>query len=80
MAKNDLRIIRKTKRVEFWYKDEYYVYEFRSDSKSGFAFVWNSKNEKIYGPMVGDQTEEGVKVHEVIRKKLQPKNGVLTEL
>ena len=79
MAKKDLRIIRKTKRVEFWYKDEFYIYEFRSDSKSGFAFIWKGQ-EKIYGPMMGDQTDEGIKVHKAIQKKLQPKNSSLTEL
>ena len=79
MAKKDLRIIRKTKRVEFWYKDEFYIYEFRSDSKSGFAFIWKGQ-EKIYGPMMGDQTDEGIRVHKVIQKKMQPKNSSLTEL
>jgi len=79
MAKNDLKIMRKTKRVEFYYKDEFYIYEFRSDSKSGFAYIWKGQ-EKIYGPMMGDQTEEGVKVHNAIRKKLQPKKGTLTNL
>lgn len=77
--KKDLRIMRKTKRVEFWYKDEFYTYEFRSDSSVGYAYIWKG-NEKIYGPMIGDQTEEGIKVHAVIQKKLQPKKGTLTQL
>ena len=72
MAKKDLKILRKTKKVEFQYKGEYYVYEFRSDSTSGFAFIWKNQ-EKIYGPFQGDQTDEGIRVHKAIHNKLNPK-------
>ena len=36
--KNDeVEIIRKVKRVEFWYKESFYTYEYRSDSSGGVA-------------------------------------------
>ena len=73
MAKKEkIKIIRKTKKVEFWYKEEYYIYEFRSDSTQGFAYVWKDQ-EKIYGPFDRDCTEEGKRVFNAINKKLNPK-------
>jgi hypothetical protein len=77
--KSDIRIIRKTKRVDFSFDGEYYTYEFRSDPSHGYAYIWKGQ-KKIYGPMRGDQTDEGIKVHSAIQKKLQPKKGTLTEL
>ena len=70
-TKKNLRILRKTNRVEFWYKDEFFVYEFREDSKQGYEFIWKDQ-EKIYGPFHRDCTEEGQKVYSAIHKKLYP--------
>jgi len=66
-----LRILRKTNRVEFWYKGEFFVYEYREDSKEGYEFIWKDQ-EKIYGPFFRDCTDEGSKVYNVIHKKLYP--------
>jgi hypothetical protein len=66
-----LRILRKTTRVEFWYKDEFFVYEYREDNKEGYEFIWKDQ-EKIYGPFQRDWTEEGQKVYNAIHKKLYP--------
>ena len=70
--KNDLRIIRKTKKIEFWYKNEYFIYEYRSEGNTGFAFIWKDQ-EKIYGPFQRDWTEEGQEVFNAISKKISPK-------
>jgi hypothetical protein len=71
MAKNkeDIRIIRKIRRIEFWYKDEFYVYEFRSENNTGYAFIWKGNN-RIYGPLVNHSTEEGKEVYNAIHTKI----------
>ena len=74
--KSDLQILRKTNRVEFMYKGEYYTYEFRSDSNSGFAFIFkNDPNNytKIYGPYKTDTTELGQEIYDAVMKQLHPK-------
>ena len=68
----DLKIIRKFKRIEFWYKGEFFTYEYHSDSSSGLAFIFQDQS-KIYGPYERDCTDEGREVYEVISKKLRSK-------
>ena len=74
MAKKikDFKIVRKSKKVEFWYKGEFFIYEYHSDSSSGFAFIFQGQN-KIYGPYERDCTDEGCEVYDVISKKLRSK-------
>lgn len=72
--KSDLQIIRKTKRVEFKYKNEYYTYEFRSDSSSGYAFIFAQGGVKIYGPYQGDCTELGEEIYNALDKQIHPKS------
>ncbi len=67
--KNKIEIIRRSKKVEFWYKGEFFIYEFHSDSSSGFAFIWKSQ-EKIYGPYERDCTEKGKEVYNAIYESL----------
>jgi len=74
MAKNkeEIRVVRKIRRIEFWYKDEFYVYEFRSENNTEFAFIW--KNEaRIYGPVINRSTEEGIEVYNAIHPKIANK-------
>ena len=71
-SKKDLKIIRKSKRVEFWYKEEFFIYERRSDSSNEHEYIWRDQ-EKIYGPFHRDCTVEGVKAYNIIRKKLYGK-------
>ena len=66
--KSDLKIIQKTHRVEFWYKEKYYTYEFRSNSSSGSAFIFNN-SQKIYGPYKTDCTELGEEIYNVLMKQ-----------
>ena len=70
--KSDLQILRKVNRVEFKYKGEYYTYEFRSDSSSGFAFIF-AQGGVIYGPYKGDTTELGDEIHNALLKQIHPK-------
>ena len=51
-----MKIIRKISRVEFWYKDEFYVYECREENNSKFEFIWND-GKRIYGPLVNHSSE-----------------------
>lgn len=69
--KSDLKILRKTNRVEFQYKEKYYTYEFRSDSTSGFAFIFDN-GQKIYGPYKTDTTELGQEVYDALYKLIHP--------
>ena len=73
--KSDLKILLKTNRVEFNYKGEFYTYEFRSTSNSGFAFIFkNTPKEyaKIYGPYKTDCTELGEEIYNALMKQLHP--------
>jgi hypothetical protein len=69
--KSDIKILRKTNRVEFEYKGAFYTYEFRSDSAAGFAFIFTS-GQKIYGPFKTDTTPLGQEVHDALMKILHP--------
>ena len=71
MGKTDFQAIRTTKRLEFKYQGEYYAIEIRSDMKLEYTFIWNATQEKIWGPMMGDQTELGKKIFKMISKKLE---------
>jgi hypothetical protein len=71
--KADLQILRKVNRVEFKYKGEFYNYEFRSDSKTGFAFIFAQGGVKIYGPYKTDCTELGEEIYNALLKQIQPK-------
>lgn len=70
--KADLKILRKINRVEFNYKGEFYSYEFRSDSRSGFAFIFHG-SEKIYGPYQTDTTPLGQEIYNALMKQMHPK-------
>jgi len=71
MAKNkeEIRVVRKIRRIEFWYKDEFYVYEFRSENNTGYSFIWKN-GARIYGPMINHSTEEGIEVYNAIQPKI----------
>jgi hypothetical protein len=72
--KSDLNILRKTNRVEFKYKENYYTYEFRSDLKLGFAFIFDALGQKIYGPYYKtDTTELGQEIYDALMKQIHPK-------
>ncbi|HRT03774.1 MAG TPA: hypothetical protein P5513_07535 [Candidatus Diapherotrites archaeon] len=64
-----MKIIRKISRVEFWYKDEFYVYECREENNSKFEFIWND-GKRIYGPLVNHSSEEGIEIYNSIKNKL----------
>ena len=71
--KNKVEIVRKTKKVEFWYNENFYTYEYRSDSAGGFAFVFlGTTGVKIYGPYDRDCTDEGKDVYQAIKSVLHP--------
>ena len=70
MGKTDFQAIRTTKRLEFRYKNEFYAIEIRSDLKLEYTYIWKLQ-EKIWGPMMGDQTEEGERLFKMITKKLE---------
>lgn len=70
MGKTDFQAIRTTKRLEFKYKNEFYAIEIRSDLKLEYTYIWKLQ-EKIWGPMMGDQTEEGERLFKMITKKLE---------
>jgi len=72
-TKKDLRIIRKTKRIEFWYKNEFYVYEVRSEKGVDATFIWKD-TERIYGPYITHVSEEGQEVYKAIQKEIDKKN------
>jgi len=66
MAKNkDIKIIRRIRRIEFWYKGEFYIYEFRSENNAEYPFIWKD-GTKIYGPLINNSTEEGIEVYNAI--------------
>jgi hypothetical protein len=68
-TKKNLKIIRKTKRIEFWYKNEFYIYEVRSEKSIDAIFIWKDR-ERIYGPLINHSTEEGREVYEAIQKEI----------
>lgn len=72
MAKSKLRLLRTSNKLEFYYEDEFYVFERRSDGKLTYDYIWKD-TEKIFGPMITDETEEGLKIHKIIMKKLDQK-------
>jgi hypothetical protein len=63
------KIIRKIRRVEFWYEGEFYVYELRTEGGNEFAFIWKNGTERIYGPYLSHQTDEGREIFGVLEKK-----------
>lgn len=69
-VKTPLTIIRRSRRVEFRYKDEFYVYEYRTQGGEGYSFIWKS-DQRIYGPLVGHATEEGNEIFKVISKEIE---------
>lgn len=72
--KKELKIIRKTERIEFKYDGDYYIFERRSEGPKSFDFIWDSSGEKIYGPFHGDSSEEGENIHKRLIKKVDKKN------
>ena len=71
MAKSKLNIIRKSRKLEFWYDKEFFIYEKRSEKDIIAEFIWNGEGEKIYGPLMGDQTEEGIKIYKALQRRLK---------
>lgn len=71
MTKAKLAIIRRSKKLEFWYDNEFYIYEKRSERKDVGEFIWNADKEKIYGPLMGDQSEEGIKIYNALQRRLK---------
>jgi hypothetical protein len=67
--KSGIRIIRKIRRIEFWYNDEFFTYELRSEGKEEASFIWKD-GARIYGPLMHHSTEEGREVFNLIEKKL----------
>jgi len=65
--KKDIEVIRNHKKVEFWYKGEYYIYEFVKDSTGEAEFIRNSE-QRIFGPLQNHRTEEGKKIYDAIKK------------
>ena len=63
------RTLRSTKKLEFSYDGEFYTLEIRKEGSVEYTFIWKLQ-EKIYGPFIGDQTEEGTKIFNMIQKKL----------
>lgn len=57
------------KRVEFHIDNMPYVYEFRTDSRSGFAYIHKGQ-DTIYGPYASDCTDEGRKVFELVHEHI----------
>ena len=71
MTKSKLSIIRKSRKLEFWYDKEFYIYEKRSEKNMVSEFIWNADNEKVYGPLMGDQSEEGIKIYRALKRRLK---------
>jgi len=71
MAQSKLSVIRKSKKIEFWYDKEYFVYEKRQEKNLIAEFIWNDQKEKIYGPLIMDSTEEGLKVYKALKRKIE---------
>lgn len=72
-TRKKLRIIRNSKRLEFWYKEEFYIYEDRSEGGKNAIFIWKD-NERIYGPYITHVSEEGQEVFNAIQKEIVKKN------
>lgn len=64
---SEIKVITKTKKVQFTYKNKPYHYEYIATGSSGFSYIFIGKN-KIYGPYVSDCTEEGREVYAAFKK------------
>lgn len=53
------------RRIEFHVDGVPYVYEYRTDSRSGFSYIYKG-NEKIFGPYDHECTEEGRRIDQLI--------------
>ena len=71
MAKSKLTLIRKSKKIEFWYDNEFYIYEKRQEKGDTAEFIWNEHHEKIYGPLINDPTEEGTKIYKALKRRIE---------
>jgi hypothetical protein len=66
---NKFKAIRSTKKLEFWYDKEFYIFELRKQGPIEYPFIW-LEQEKIYGPFDRDQSEKGIKIYKMIQKKM----------
>ena len=73
MTKSKLSIIRKSKKIEFKFENEFYIFERRSEKNLSYDFIWSSSGEKIYGPFQGDQSEEGQRIYKFLIRKIDKK-------
>lgn len=55
------------KKIEFSIDDVYYIYEYKTDNTSGFAYIYKGK-ELIYGPYQKQCTDEGRKIEQLLRE------------
>lgn len=65
---SNLKVITKTKTIQFTYKNKPYHYEYVAGANYGFSYIYFGK-KKIFGPFQSDCTEEGKEVHEAFRKE-----------
>jgi len=67
---NKFKAIRSSRKIEFWYDKEFYTFELRKQGPIEYPFIW-LEQEKIYGPFDRDQTELGIKIFKMLKKKLE---------
>jgi len=60
-------VISSLKRIEFHIDNVPYIYEYRTDSKSGLSYIFKS-GRLIYGPNPSQCTEEGKKVDQLLHE------------
>lgn len=59
---NRIKVLQKTKEVQFSYKNKLYTYKYVVTSGSGLAYIYKGK-EAIYTPYPKQCTEEGREVY-----------------
>lgn len=52
--------------ISFEYKGRFYIYKYKTDNRSGLAYVYRGINELIYGPYPKQCTDEGKEVYDAI--------------
>ena len=62
-----IKVITKTKTIEFAYKNKPYRYEYTAAANYGFSYIYLGKT-KIFGPMQTDCTEEGKEVYNAFKE------------
>lgn len=61
-------VISSEKRIEFRIDEISYTYVYKTDSRSGFAYIYKNDTgvHRIYGPYETDRTEEGMRVYNLL--------------